>query len=336
MSKLETMKVADLKKLATSYGISKNDIDGHGVNGRVLGTDYITAIEKYEKKTKQSIRSPTVNKSPSKTKVTETKTLVNKSPSKTKVTETKTLSKTKVTETKPIVNKSPINTKILATKLNDTTSESTSESKSESTSEEIITTKKVTSPPKKLGVNKKCGEENMTNVNNYTKCEDDKICNVSTGRCIANTNVNKKNKSTAIIDERTFVGDKETIDKLSSQLKRSPVKMTTKEKMLAKRKLEQEKEQEVEEQEEEVPKKMTIKEKMLAQRKLEQEAKKQEEEVPKKMTIKEKMLAQRKLEQETIPNKTTKETIKKVASPKKDAQVNKQEIRETFIKCITK
>ncbi len=66
----EKLKVSELKKLATSYGINKEDIQGHGINGRVLGTDYVRALNEYV--AKQSKKSPKKTKknyeSPKKTK----------------------------------------------------------------------------------------------------------------------------------------------------------------------------------------------------------------------------------------------------------------------------
>lgn len=134
MDNLENMKVADIKNLALLYGIDKNDIKGSGINGRVLGTDYIKAIKKYDKQKAKKCVTPN---------------------------------------------------------------------------------KKNVSPDKKCNVpNKKCGAPDMININDYTKCENNKICNIGTGRCIANTNVNKKNKSVLTIDDRIFVDDEKVINNL--------------------------------------------------------------------------------------------------------------------------
>ena len=57
----EKMKVAELKKIATNYGIKKEDIEGNGINGRVLGTDYVRVLNEYKlkesnpKKTKKEV-----------------------------------------------------------------------------------------------------------------------------------------------------------------------------------------------------------------------------------------------------------------------------------------
>ena len=43
----EKMKVAELKILATNYGIKKEEIEGSGKNGRILGTDYVRVLNEY-------------------------------------------------------------------------------------------------------------------------------------------------------------------------------------------------------------------------------------------------------------------------------------------------
>lgn len=72
----EKLKVADLKKIAADYGIRKEDIDGHGINGRILGTDYVRVLNEYvarqskksPKKTKSKYESKTKYESPKKPK----------------------------------------------------------------------------------------------------------------------------------------------------------------------------------------------------------------------------------------------------------------------------
>lgn len=237
--KYDKMKVAELKVLASQYGIKKDDIVGHGVNGRVLGTDYIKALTKYDKKisvkhipVKQSIKSQkrievtkpvqgTKNASPVKSQKeipenVTVKTLVKTSPVKEKkeIVSEKTLIKTSpVKEKKEIVLESIKSTKNIIPP--------------EDVSVKTLKTIKNVSPPKQI--NKKCAAPTMTNINEYKKCDVDKICNIATGNCVANTKLNNKDKIMLTVDDRKLVGDEATVTKLQKTLGgtivgKSPVK----------------------------------------------------------------------------------------------------------------
>lgn len=75
--------------------------------------------------------------------------------------------------------------------------------------------------PKKISPKKKrgCGDKNMKNFEGYAKCDSNKLCNILTGNCVADTNVNKKGKHVLTTKEgRRIIGDLETIKKLQPVL----------------------------------------------------------------------------------------------------------------------
>ena len=78
----EKMKVAELKKITADYGIKKEDIEGSGVNGRILGTDYVRVLNEYvlkknrKKSTKKEPIQTTTKKATTKTKTTKKEPVV--------------------------------------------------------------------------------------------------------------------------------------------------------------------------------------------------------------------------------------------------------------------
>lgn len=60
----------------------------------------------------------------------------------------------------------------------------------------------------------KCADPHMTNLKLYKSCDDNKICNVNTGKCIANNNKNRKNKASIMIGSKLYVGNQIYIDML--------------------------------------------------------------------------------------------------------------------------
>jgi hypothetical protein len=232
----DKMKVADLKILANQYGIKKEDIVGHGVNGRLLGADYADALKKFDEKlsvkniaSKQSIKNIS-KKSPTKTikNVSLKKSLKStkhRSPVKESTTKSiKNISPVKESTTKSIKHTSPVKEskkEIINKSINIKHVSPVKESKKEiKDAFPIKKSNKNISPVKepKKEINKKCATPTMTDINEYKKCDVDKICNVATGNCIANTKVNKKNKIILQVDDRKLVGDEATITTLQKKL----------------------------------------------------------------------------------------------------------------------
>lgn len=58
----------------------------------------------------------------------------------------------------------------------------------------------------------------MTNIKDYTACDNNNVCNVSTGNCVADIARNKSGKTTLEVDGRVIVGDVDTITKLQAAI----------------------------------------------------------------------------------------------------------------------
>lgn len=76
-------------------------------------------------------------------------------------------------------------------------------------------------PEEKININEPkknvqiaCASPHMKTIKLYKSCNDNKICNVNTGKCIANSNTNKKNKAMLTINGKVYVGDQEYINML--------------------------------------------------------------------------------------------------------------------------
>lgn len=203
MSDFETMKVAELKKLAALYGINKDDIKGTGVNGRVLGTDYVIALNNYVKSQKKKEKTKETKSPKATAKETKTPNVTKRSVEETKIPKATAKTKETVKESKESVKESKSPKKSAKEPVNEP---------------EDISVKSKRASTKSL--NKKCGSSTMTNVDDYTKCDDTKICNIMTGNCVANTTTNKKGKHVFTVEDRTFVGDEKSINHLKSFYKK--------------------------------------------------------------------------------------------------------------------
>lgn len=71
--------------------------------------------------------------------------------------------------------------------------------------------KKINTKPKQKIT---CASPQMTSLKFHKACNDDKICNVDDGKCISNSNANKKNKSLLLINDKIYVGSNENVNKL--------------------------------------------------------------------------------------------------------------------------
>lgn len=82
------------------------------------------------------------------------------------------------------------------------------------------TSPKKTSPKKKSPVKprKTCGSSDMKSFDGYSKCEEDEICSVLTGKCVKDTATSRAGQHVLNIDGRSIIGDLETIKKLQKEL----------------------------------------------------------------------------------------------------------------------
>ncbi len=77
------------------------------------------------------------------------------------------------------------------------------------------------SPKSKLSPqkSKSCAAKDMTSFDNYSKCSDDQLCDVFTGKCVDDSMSNKRGKYMLKAEgQNTIMGDRETIEKLQGIL----------------------------------------------------------------------------------------------------------------------
>lgn len=77
---------------------------------------------------------------------------------------------------------------------------------------------KVDKVEKAKKVNSKCGTASMKGVEGYKKCKDTEVCDIFTGQCEEPTEKLMSGKISLIVDGRTIIGDKATIEKLHKSI----------------------------------------------------------------------------------------------------------------------
>jgi hypothetical protein len=83
------------------------------------------------------------------------------------------------------------------------------------------TSPKKKTPPKKTSPvkpRKTCGSSDMKSFDGYSKCEEDEICSVLTGKCVKDAATSRAGQHVLNIDGRSIIGDLETIRKLQKEL----------------------------------------------------------------------------------------------------------------------
>lgn len=77
---------------------------------------------------------------------------------------------------------------------------------------------KVDKVEKSKKVSPKCGTVSMKGVEGYKKCKDTEVCDIFTGQCEEPTEKLMSGKISLIVDGRTIIGDKATIEKLHKSI----------------------------------------------------------------------------------------------------------------------
>ena len=77
---------------------------------------------------------------------------------------------------------------------------------------------KVDKVEKSKKVSPKCGAASMKGVEGYKKCKDTEVCDIFTGQCEEPTEKLMSGKISLIVDGRTIIGDKATIEKLHKSI----------------------------------------------------------------------------------------------------------------------